>query len=156
VGRRKKSRKKSALKLEVVSSGKAEALAPEVPDPEVAKQPTRRSFTAEYKRRILKEADAAKEPGEVGALLRREGLYSSHLTTWRQARERGELAGLAPRQRGPKTIEEMVPAGKVKRLERENTRLKQELEKAQLIIDFQKKLSEMLGIEMTPPPGDDE
>jgi len=130
-------------------------VASEIPDPEVTERPTRRSFTAKYKVRVLKEADAAKEPGEVGALLRREGLYSSHLTTWRRARERGELAGLAPHPRGPKPSEETASANEVKRLDRENARLKVELEQARLIIGVQKKLSEILGIEM-PPVGDEE
>jgi transposase len=118
---------------------------------------TRRSFTAEYKRDILRQADACRDkPGEVGALLRREGLYSSHLTTWRQARDQGELAGLRGSKRGPKgRRKKMVPARDVERLERENERLKQELHKAQTIIAFQKKLSEMLGIEMKPPGGDE-
>lgn len=142
------------MKLEVVSNGKA-AIASDVPDPEVSDRPTRRSFTAAYKLRILKEADAAKGAGEVGALLRREGLYSSHLTTWRRARERGELAGLATRPRGPKPREDVAQARELKRLERENARLKKELEQAHLIIDVQKKLSEVLGIEL-PKIEDDE
>ena len=142
------------MKLEVVSNGKA-AIASDVPDPEVSDRPTRRSFTAAYKLRILKEADAAKGAGEVGALLRREGLYSSHLTTWRRARERGELAGLATRPRGPKPREDVAQARELKRLERENARLKKELEQAHLIIDVQKKLSEVLGIEL-PKIDDDE
>jgi transposase len=147
-------RKKRPVKLEVVGSGQA-AVAERVPDPEVSERPTRRSFTAAYKRRILKAADAAKEEGEVGALLRREGLYSSHLTTWRRARERGELVGLAARPRGPKPREDVAQARELKRLERENARLKKELEQAHLIIDVQKKLSEMLGIEL-PQIEDDE
>jgi transposase-like protein len=159
VGRRKKSKKRRPVKLEVVNSGPAilaaEAMAPEVPDPEVSERPVRRSFTAAYKLRILKEADAAKEEGEVGALLRREGLYSSHLTTWRRARERGELKGLAARRRGPKPREDAAQAREVKRLEREVARLTKELEQARLLIDVQKKLSEMLGIEM-PKIEDDE
>lgn len=95
------------------------------------------------------------KPGEMGALLRREGLYSSHLTAWRRARERGELSGLAARPRGPKPSEDTASANEVKRLERENGRLKRELEQSRIIIGVQKKLSEILGIEM-PPVGDDE
>jgi transposase-like protein len=100
------------VKLQAVSSGQpvvmAEVVAPEVPDPEVSERPMRRTFTAAYKLRILKAADAAKEDGEIGAMLRREGLYSSHLTTWRRARERGELKGLDARPRGPKPREACV------------------------------------------------
>ena len=154
MGRKKKSKKRRPVKQEVVGSGKA-VIAPEVPDPEVSERPTRRSFTAAYKLRILKEADAAKEPGGVGALLRREGLYSSHLSSWRAVRERGEQAGLAARRRGPKPSEELAHCREMKRLERENARLKKALEQAHLIIGVQKKLSEMLGIEM-PKVEDDE
>jgi transposase-like protein len=111
--------------------------------PENAK---RRTFTAEYKRRILREADACTEPGEVGALLRREGLYSSHLTSWRKQRQRGELAGLSPKKRGRKGHSKTVSAKEYERLQRENRRLRQRLEQAELIIDIQKKASEMLGI----------
>ena len=82
-------------------------------------------------------------------------MYSSHLTTWRRARERGELAGLATRPRGPKPREDVAQARELKRLERENARLKKELEQAHLIIDVQKKLSEVLGIEL-PKIDDDE
>lgn len=159
MGRRKKSKKRKPVKLEVVSSGApaaaAEVVAPGVPDPEVGERPVRRTFTAAYKLRILKEVDAAKEEGEIGALLRREGLYSSHLTTWRRARERGELKGLAARPRGPKPREDVAQAREMKRLQGENVRLTKELEQARLIIDVQKKLSEMLGIEM-PKIEDDE
>lgn len=113
--------------------------APVMPDPEVSERPTRRVFTQEYKRSILEEAEAAKdEPGAIGALLRREALYSSHLTEWRKARDRGALAGLAPQRRGPKPSEERQTARQVERLERENARLKQQLEEARLIIDVQK------------------
>jgi transposase len=105
-------------------------------DPEVVPKAQRRQFSAEYKQRILQEHEACTEPGEKGALLRREGLYSSHITTWRRQRERGELAGLAPKKRGVKAepqAEENV------RLRRENERLKKRLEQAELIIEVQKK-----------------
>jgi transposase-like protein len=118
-----------------------------VPNPEVNERPTRRVFTKEYKRRILEQAAEAKGvPGAMGALLRREGLYSSHLTEWRKAQERGSLAALAPRRRGPKPSQERKTAREVRRLERENARLTKELEQARLIIDVQKKLSQMLGL----------
>jgi transposase len=107
----------------------------------------RRRFTAEYKRRILQEAEACTQPGEVGALLRREGLYSSHLTTWRRQRTRGELQGLTPAKRGRKADPH---AAEIARLQRENERLKAQLERAELIIDVQKKVSQMLGLPETP------
>ena len=117
------------------------------PDPEVVPKAERRRFSAEYKQRILQEAAACTQPGEVGALLRREGLYSSHLTTWRQQRRRGELQGLTPVTRGRKADPQ---AAEIARLQRENERLKAQLERAELIIDVQKKLSRMLGLPETP------
>jgi transposase len=114
-----------------------------LPDPEVVVKPKRRQFTAEYKRRILQEAEACTQPGEVGALLRREGLYSSHLTTWRHQRQRGELQGLAPAKRGRKSDPQ---AAELARLQRENAQLQAQVERAELIIDVQKKLSQLLGL----------
>jgi len=116
------------------------------PDPEVPEKATRRTFTAEYKLSILREVDACREDGEVGAVLRREGLYSSHLTSWRRQRETGELQGLTPRKRGRRNRKAKVSAKEFDQLRRENARLKRELEQAKLIIDIQKKASEMLGI----------
>ena len=118
-----------------------------LPDPEVVIKPERRHFTAEYKRRVLQEAEACMQRGEVGALLRREGLYSSHLTTWRQQRQRGELQGLTPAKRGRKADPQ---AAEIARLQRETERLKAQLARAELIIDVQKKLSQMLGLPETP------
>ena len=120
---------------------------PTVPDPEVVVKPERRHFTAEYKRRILHEADACMQRGEVGALLRREGLYSSHLTTWRRQRTHGELHGLTPAKRGRKADPHTA---EIARLQRETERLKTQLARAELIIDVQKKLSQMLGLAETP------
>ena len=117
------------------------------PDPGGLLKVERRRFSAEYKRRILQEADACTQPGEVGALLRREGLYSSHLTTWRKQRERGELQGLTPAKRGRKADPQ---AAEIARLQRETERLKAQLARAELIIDVQKKLSQMLGLPETP------
>ena len=114
--------------------------------PEVVVKAERRRFTAEYKLRVLEEADACRQPGEVGALLRREGLYSSHLTTWRQQRDRGALQGLAPAKRGRKSDPQ---AAEIARLKRENERLRAKLERAELIIDVQKKVSQMLGLPAT-------
>ena len=98
-----------------------------MPNPEVRTKAKRRTFTAEYKRRILEEADGCTESGEIGALLRREGLYSSHLSGWRRQREAGELAGLRPKKRGRKKDEE---AAELARLRRENERLRRQLNQA--------------------------
>ena len=115
----------------------------------------RRRFTAEYKRQILKEADAC-ERGELGALLRREGLYSSHLIEWRRARAAGELSGLTPRKRGPKAQAPDPLAAKVAEQEREIARLKSENAKLQIICDVQKKVSQLLGVTLRTVPDDDE
>ena len=115
----------------------------ERPSTEVVTRAARRRFTAEYKLRILREVEACKGTGEIGALLRREGLYSSNLSKWRQQRERGELEGLAEQRRGPKEAPQAVENA---RLKRENERLREELRKAQLIIDVQKKVSQLLGV----------
>ncbi len=117
---------------------------------EVVVKAVRRRFSAEYKLSILQEAEACLEVGEVGALLRREGLYSSHLTTWRKQREQGALQGLAPAKRGRKVDPQ---AGEITRLKRENERLKSQLERAELIISVQKKVSQML--DLTPTEGDE-
>jgi len=114
-------------------------------DPEVVPKAKKRQYTAEYKRRVLQEYEACTEPGARGALLRREGLYSSNITNWRRQRERGELAGLAAQKRGPKVEPQAVENA---RLRRENERLKKRLEQAELIIDVQKKVSQLLGIEI--------
>jgi transposase-like protein len=119
---------------------------------EVVEKAKRRSFTAEFKRRILEETDRATKPGEIGAILRREGLYSSMLAVWRKQRESGELAALTPRKRGPQ-------AKVASPLERENEELKRKLaraekraERAEAIVDLQKKVSEILGIQLPEPP----
>lgn len=110
-------------------------------DPEVVVKAQRRQFTAEYKQRILQEADACTQRGEVGALLRREGLYSSHLTTWRHQRQGGARQGLMPAKRGRKADPQ---AAEIARLQRETVRLKAQLERAELIIDVQKKFVKLL------------
>ena len=117
------------------------------PDPEVAAKPQRRRFSAEYRLRILKEADACKKSGELGALLRREGLYSSHLVNWRRQREEGALRDLRARRRGP-TPRPVDP--RVKQLEAENRRLQRKLQRAETIITLQKKVAEILGIPLKP------
>jgi transposase len=115
---------------------------------EVMAKPTRRRFSAEYKLKILREAGACIQPGELGALLRREGLYFSNLQTWRAQREAGELGGLAPKKRGPAPQATNPLAGKVVALERELTRLKARAERAEALVELQKKVSEILGIEL--------
>lgn len=122
------------------------------PDPEVSMRARRRRFTAEYKLRIVRAADAARDPGEIGALLRREGLYSSHLAAWRKQYRDGALRGLAAKKRGPARARPSAEALRVQQLERENARLKQRLDVAETIIAFQKKASEILGIELQQPP----
>ena len=121
-----------------------------IPDPAVAEKPVRRRFTAEYKLRILCEADRCVESGQVGALLRREGLYSSHLTTWRQHRDEGTLAGLTPKRRGRKANPDAPVIAENERLKRETQRLAAKLRQAETIIEVQKKLSEILGIPLPP------
>jgi transposase-like protein len=119
-------------------------------------RPTRRTYTAAYKLEILRQADAALatgEPGAVGALLRREGLYTSHLANWRAQRETGELAALEPKKRGPAPTRNPL-ADEVARLQRENTKLQEKLRKAEIVIDVQKKVAALLG-EILPTVPDD-
>ncbi len=115
---------------------------------EVMAKPTRRRYSAEYKLRILREADAGTRGGEIGALLRREGLYSSNLTAWRKQREKRELEGLGQKRRGPLPKENNPLADKVKALERETARLRARAERAEGLVELQKKVSEILGIEL--------
>lgn len=118
---------------------------PAQPDPQVVPTAKRRAFTAEYKLAILAEADAAAaQPGGIGALLRREGLYSSHLVTWRRERQAGMLKGLTPHKRGPKSKRNPQDE-EIQKLLRENQRLSEELRKAAIVIDVQKKVGALLG-----------
>ena len=112
------------------------------PDPQVVPKAKRRKFSAEYKLRILAEADACTEHGTIGALLRREGLYSSHLDKWRKQRERGSFEGLRGQKRGRKPDPQ---AAEIARLQRENEQLRSRLDRAEHIINVQKKLAELLG-----------
>jgi transposase len=114
------------------------------PNPEVVGRAKRRRFTAAFKQKVLAEADTAKESGEIGAVLRRHGLYSSHLTHWRQEREAGILEGLTPQKRGPKT---KVTAATLEnqKLQRENEHLTEQLRRAEIVIDVQKKVAALLG-----------
>ena len=121
--------------------------------PEVPEKPVRRRFQAAYKLRILDEVDRATEPGRLGELLRREGLYASHLTTWRRQREAGALAALAPQRRGRQANRKDPLAQENQRLRRENQRLAQRLRQAETIIEVQKKISEMFT--SPPAPQDD-
>ena len=119
-----------------------------VPDPEVPAKATRRRFPTDYKLSILRQADACRQPGEIGALLRQEGLYSSHLTVWRRQRAQGILGS---KRRGPKSTK---PDPRTLELERENRRLRKQLQRAQTIIGVQKKVSSLLGIPLKRPPRD--
>jgi transposase-like protein len=122
---------------------------PSPPDPEVPEKARRRRFSAEYKLAIVREADRCTEPGQIGALLRRERLYSSHLVDWRRQRDTGALEALA-RKRGPKPTD---PArAQVERLRRENERLAQ----AEKIIEMQGKVSELLGLPLDPASDDEQ
>jgi transposase-like protein len=124
------------------------ATAPVPPDPEVPARHARRRFTTAYKLEVLRKADACTRHGELGALLRKEGLYSSHLITWRQQRERG----LTPQTRGRKAAP-VHP--EMKKLEQENRRLTTRLKKAEALLDFQKKLSSLLQIPLIPFESDE-
>jgi len=119
------------------------------PDSEVDSKATRRHFSAAYKRRILQEADEG-GPGAVASILRREGLYSSHLTTWRRQRESGEIAGLEPRKRGKKPVARNPLAAENEQLRRENARLQKRLHQAETIVAVQKKLCDLLGLTVPP------
>jgi len=123
----------------------------ETPDPEVVPRAKRKQFSAEYKLRILAEAEQCQEPGQVGALLRREGLYSSHLTRWRQLREAGQLQGVGSRRRGRKSDPQVEELGQ---LRQENQRLRGLLAQAELVMDVQKKLSQLLGLRNETPSGE--
>lgn len=124
-----------------------------VVDPEVPEKASRRKFTADYKLRILKEAEICQHAGQRGALLRREGLYSSHLTTWHRQAERGTLQALSPRRRGPKARTPNPLTKRVATLEKENQHLRHKLKQAETIIEVQKKISEILHVSPEPKDG---
>ena len=132
------------------------SLQAERPETEVSDKAKRRRFTAKYKLRILREAVACTERGELGALLRREGLYSSHLTSWRGQAERGELAGLTSKRRGPKPKPVDPRDKRIVQLERELKKLNRRAERAEALVEVQKKLSELLGIALPTLPDDEE
>ena len=128
------------------------AAGPGAVETEVVAKAQRRRFTAEYKRRIVREADRCTKPGELGALLRHEGLYSSHLTTWRAARDRGELEGLSPKQRGPRAAQPDAREKKIAEQEREIARLTTRAERAEALVELQKKLAALLGTPLEREP----
>ncbi len=119
----------------------------------MAAKPKRQQFTAEYRLRSLEEAERCTEPGEVGQLLRRDGLYSSHLTAWRKARRSGALRGLASKQRGAKAKPRNPLEPKVRQLEAQVVRLEAELRKAHTILDVQEKVAGLLGFSLESGKG---
>lgn len=121
-------------------------------DPEVPEKATRRQYTADYKLKVLRELDGCKQPGDIGAVLRREGLYSSVITNWRRQRERGELDGLGRKSRDRKeaALRERKDR-EIRQLRRENARLERRLKQAHTVIEVQKKISEMLNIPLSNP-----
>jgi transposase-like protein len=121
------------------------AISTGIPNPEVKEKATRRRFTAEYKRRILAEVERCRKPGELGALLRREGLYSSHLTQWRKAMAEEGRLGLEPKKRGRKPKPVNPLAKENERLQKELAKTKAKLEKANIVIEAQKKMAQLLG-----------
>jgi len=123
------------------------------PDPEVPEKKPRRKFTAQYKLAILEKAAKCTQPGQLGALLRREGLYSSNLATWKRQRDNGLLTAMSPKKRGRKKVEKNPLTLEVAKLQRENERLRKKLKKAEIIIDFQKKVSEILRISQDQDEG---
>ena len=136
----------------ISSSGRASGQAglSVVPDSEVPEKAVRRRFTAEYKRRILREAEGCREQGRVGALLRREGLYSSHLITWRRQAERGTLEALSPQKRGPKEKKIDPSHRRIAELEKATQKLEHKLRQAELIIAAQKKIAEIFQMSLDP------
>lgn len=133
------------MKALVLNESSAPARSVSDPDPEVAEKARRRKFPAKYKLEILARIDACSKPGDIGRILRQEGLYSSLLSKWRQQREAGALAALSEKKRGRKPRRLSAEAKRVAQLERENARLREKLDKAETIISVQKKLSRLLS-----------
>ena len=140
--------------MRLVSPTEEPVMPAEAPDPEVTARAARRRFTAAYKLQILRTADACAGAGEVGTVLRRAGLYSSHLTTWRRQRDAGSLAALAPKKRGRPAAASAPLARRIAELERDNAALTRRLHQAETIIDVQKKLCTLLGIPLPPSAND--
>ena len=150
------SERRGAERSEAPRSGEASKIERALaPDPQVVAKPTRRRFTSEFKLQVLREADQC-GPGELGALLRRHGLYSSHLSVWRRERDLGAREWLS-KKRGRKAAERNPLSPRIAQLERENRRLQARLKKAELILEIQKKAAALLGIPLNhPESGDDE
>ena len=140
--------------MEVARSAAGNAHSGARPDPEVVATARRRQFTSGDKRRILDAADRCTQPGEIGALLRKEGIYSSHLTTWRRQRAADERAVLAPQKRGRKADPVQIEDRRVLQLTQENDRLRRKLAQANAIIDVQKKLCTLLGLSTDEAPSE--
>jgi transposase len=140
--------------MRLASPSEERVVSAEAPDPEVTARAARRRFSAAYKLQILRTADTCAGAGEVGTVLRREGLYSSHLTTWRRQRDAGSLAALAPQKRGRPAAASAPLARRIAELERDNAALTRRLHQAETIIDVQKKLCTLLGIPLPPPESD--
>lgn len=124
-------------------------------DPEVLEKPLRRRFTAAYKLQIVEAAERCNELGEIGALLRREGLYSSQLSSWRAQRKEGQLQALRDDKRGRKTLIPPAVQEELEQLRRVNQRLLHQVKQAELIIDIQKKASQLLGVSLNPSNPDE-
>ena len=147
-----KTQSKTEVDGEVRGPGRPSSARQELPDPEVSEKPTRRSFTGKYKLAILEAADGCRPgTGEIGALLRREGLFSSHLTAWRRLRSEGALEGLQKKKRGPKPRRQDPVVRENQQLRRDVARLQERLEQAERIIEIQKKVSEILEIPLSSP-----
>ena len=130
--------------------------APTAVDPELSTRPQRRRFTTQEKLRILAEIDQASQTGGIGSILRREGLYWSALSRWREQRAAGMVKGLTPAKRGPQAAKPSPEAVELAQLRREHARLQQRLDRAEAIIDLQKKVAELLGIPLAQPDPDDQ
>ena len=146
-GERSEPERSGGTPASAASSSPARAAKPAAPDPEVVPKASRRTFSTEYKLRMLHEADICTKPGQIAALLRREGLYASHLGRWRQLRDNGFLVAAGERRRGRKPKPTDPSAKRVAQLERENRELLEKLRKAQIIIDFQKKVQALLSMQ---------
>ena len=140
----------SILNMTTTAMSNGNTPAPTAADPEVLAKPLRRRFTEEYKRRILKEADGCKESGQVGALLRREGLYSSHLTDWRRQEQQASGSGRRGRQSSDGHL-----AAQNRELRRKTKQLERQLAQAEAIVELQKKVSSLLGITLSTPESDE-
>jgi transposase-like protein len=132
----------------------ADAPSAAAPDPEVVATAKRRRFSAAEKRRLLNAADRCTKPGELGALLRREGIYSSMLATWRKQRAQAEEAALQARRRGRQPDPALAEARQLEQLQRENDRLRRRLAEAHTVIEVQKKLCTLLGLPTADEPGE--